>query len=277
MIEHDKFATKEELFTFLRENKKTILQTKKAEQKNADSVSFFVPVYNEKGDIVKAEGGELLKKDSIRAKIVINTTNLLDSHMDVHMKGIWKKTVKENPNVLHLQEHDMKFASIISDDAKPSVKTMKWSELGLPFDGETEALIFDSEIKADRNPFMFEQYAKGYVKQHSVGMRYVNYYLCMNSDSKWDVEEKANWDKYIGEVANAKQAEDYGYFFAVTEAKMIEGSAVVKGSNFATPTLSVKEENNEEPLKNTLNENKNAAVDIDTVRTALKEVITKNI
>jgi len=31
------------------------------------------------------------------------------------------------------------------------------------------------------------------------------------------------------------------FFWAVTEAKNIEGSAVVKGSNFVTPTFSVQE------------------------------------
>ena len=36
---------------------------------------------------------------------------------------------------------------------------------------------------------------------------------------------------------------------------MIEGSAVLFGSNNATPTISVKE-NTEEPLENTLTENK---------------------
>jgi hypothetical protein len=37
---------------------------------------------------------------------------------------------------------------------------------------ETEALVFNVEIDKDRNDFMFNQYAKGYVKEHSVGMRY---------------------------------------------------------------------------------------------------------
>jgi hypothetical protein len=51
-------------------------------------------------------------------------------------------------------------------------------------------------------------------------------------------EEKENWDKYIGKVANVEQAEEEGYFWAVTEAKIVEGSAVLFGSNRVTPTLS---------------------------------------
>ena len=61
----------------------------------------------------------------------------------------------------------------------------------------------------------------------------------MNSDSKYDKEEKANWDKYIDQVVNRKDAEAQGYFWAVTEAKVIEGSAVPLGSNYATPVISI--------------------------------------
>ena len=77
----------------------------------------------------------------------------------------------------------------------------------------------------------------------------------MNSDSKYDVEEKANWDKYIKQVANKEDAEAAGYFWAVTEAKIVEGSAVLFGSNPITPTLTVgpakatpeSDDNNEPP------------------------------
>jgi hypothetical protein len=58
---------------------------------------------------------------------------------------------------------------------------------------------------------MFNQYAKGYVKEHSVGMRYVKLELAVNSDSKYDAEEKAIWDKYIDEIVN-KVAEEQSYF-----------------------------------------------------------------
>ena len=71
-------------------------------------------------------------------------------------------------------------------------------------------------------------------------MRYVKLELAINSESKWDAEEKAVWDKYYPEIVNKEQADERGYFWAVTEAKIVEGSAVVKGSNYATPTISVE-------------------------------------
>jgi len=247
MIDYSKYATKEELIDFLVENKAAIMATKKAEIKCADAVSFFVPLINAKGEEVKATpttSKELLNQDSIRVKVVINTTNLMDSHEDVHMKGIWKQSVKQQKSFLHLQEHQAKFEKIISDTAKGYVKSYSWKDLGYDYDGETEALVFESDLEKARNPYMFDQYAKGYVKNHSVGMQYIKLEMAVNDDRY--PTEKAAWDKYISEVANKAEAEQKGYFWAVPEAKVIEGSAVVKGSNHATPTISVKENNEPE-------------------------------
>ena len=257
MIDYSKFNSKQEEIDYLVANKNAILATKKAEIKRADAICFAVPIINEKGEEIKAEpkqSADLLKQDSIKVKVVINTTNLMDSHRDVHMKGIWKQSIKQNKSFLHLQEHEAKFDKIISDNAKGSIKTMSWGELGYDFKGDTEALIFDSEIDKARNQFMFEQYAKGYVKNHSVGMQYIKLEFAVN-DERYP-QEKSVWDKYISEVANKDEAEKIGYFWAVTEAKIIEGSAVVKGSNYATPTLSTKE-NNDEPDNTTQNEDTN--------------------
>ena len=278
MTDLSKYTNKDDLFKFLKDNKSVLISEKKFNVKCADAVSYFEGYVSEKGDVVKSENSsslDLLNKNSIKVKVVINTTNLLDSHSDVHIKGIWKKTVREQKNLYLIQEHQMKFEGIITDNVKASVKEYKWADLGFDFKGTTEALVFDAEIPKDRNSFMFEQYAKGYVKEHSVGMRYVNLEMCINSEEKYYAEEKANWDKYISEVANREEAEQRGYFWAVTEAKMIEGSAVVKGSNYATPTISVKE-NIEEPATATPKENTDTAVDLDTVRQALKETIKNN-
>jgi hypothetical protein len=234
------FNSKEELFKALRENKNTLIAQKKMITKQADAVIHYVQVENEKGETIKATYSDTSVINQLKAELVINTTNLMDSHSDVHIKGIWNKSAKEQKNLLLLQEHKMTFDHIISDNVDVSVKEVKWSDLGYSYKGTTEALTFDVLIDKQRNPFMFDQYAKGYVKEHSVGMRYVKMELAINSDSKWDVEEKEIWDNYIDQVANKEQAEEQGFFWAVLEAKIVEGSAVVKGSNFATPTINVE-------------------------------------
>lgn len=255
------FETKEDLFKALRENKSTLIAQKKMQTKCADAVLHYVAVENEKGETNKAEAVDVSDINSLKASLVINTTNLMDSHSDVHFKGTWNKSTKENKNILLLQEHKMTFDHIISDDVKAVVKEMKWSDLNVNLSGTTEALIFNTNISKQRNPFMFEQYAKGYVKEHSVGMRYVKLELAINSDSKFDVEEKAVWDKYYPEIANKEVADERGYFWAVTEAKIVEGSAVVKGSNYATPVLNIQAEKSletNEPSEDTQNAEREA-------------------
>jgi hypothetical protein len=103
-----------------------------------------------------------------------------------------------------------------------------------------EVLIYEATISKLRNPTMFEQYKNGYVLNHSVGMRYIKLFWCYNSENVEYTEEKENWDKYYPMILNKEEADRTSYFWAVTEAKNIEGSAVVKGSNFLTPVLEMK-------------------------------------
>lgn len=234
------FENKEELFKALRENKADLIATKKMTLKEADAVIVVPSVSDNEGEVIKAESVDLASLDKIKTELVINSTLMLDSHSDVHLNGIWNRSVKNIKSPYLLQEHQMKFDKIISDDVKASVQTKTWKELGFKFEGNTEALVFDATISKNRNEFMFNQYANGFVKEHSVGMRYVKLDLAINSESKFDKEEKKVWDKHIDTIANKEVAEAQGYFWAVSEAKIIEGSAVVKGSNPATPTISVE-------------------------------------
>lgn len=242
MIQIPDFTEKTALFAWLKANKRLLIAEKKSQLKFADSVCFQNISIATDGLIEKATANpELLNLAEFNVKVVINTTSIRDSHKDVHIPGLWKKSLQESRGMYHVQEHKMQFDKIISDRVIPITKVVTWKELGYDYEGTTEALIFDSTIEKERNLYMAEQYAKGRVKNHSVGMRYVNMFLAMNSEYKGDVEEKAVWDKYIGIIANRQEVEDDGYFYAVTEAKVIEGSAVPMGSNFATPTISIGE------------------------------------
>jgi len=252
------FATKEDLFKALVENKKELVSIKKSVTKNADAVSFgyldtSVRIDTNKNDVQE----QIQEPNQLNVKVVINTTNFLDSHGDVHVNGIWNKSVKDNTSFLHLQEHDRSFDKIITDSAKGYVQSMTWKKLGLPYDGKTEALIFESTIDKKRNEFMLNQYANGWVKNHSVGMRYVQLELAINTEADYDKEYKALWDEYYPLIANKEVADERGYFWVVKEAKIIEGSAVVMGSNSATPTLenktfeAVNDTSNNEPSEDT--------------------------
>ena len=244
------FSTKEELFKALKENKKSLIALKKSIEKRADAVSYSYSTTIE-NNVNKEELSSNTEIDKLQVKVVINTTNFIDSHNDLHINGIWNKSVSDNANkgFLHLQEHDRDFDKVISDNAIGTIETLTWKSLGFPYNGKTEALIFDSTIEKKRNEFMFKQYANGWVKNHSVGMRYVKIDLAINSQSEHDKDEKELWDKYYPIVANKEVADERGYFWVVSEANIIEGSAVVMGSNSATPTLSI--ENKTEAVYNT--------------------------
>ena len=245
------FSTKEDLFKELKENKKELISIKKSTTKNADAVSFGYIDTSVKIDVTKEDvQSQVQNPETLNVKVVINTTNFLDSHNDLHVNGIWNKSIKDNVSFLHLQEHEREFDKVITDSAKGYVQKMTWKKLGLPYEGSTEALIFESTIDKKRNEFMLNQYANGWVKNHSVGMRYVQLELAINSEAEWNKEEKALWDEYYPIIANKETADERGYFWVVKEAKIIEGSAVVMGSNSATPTLENKEEI--EPSKDTL-------------------------
>lgn len=237
------FKTDKELFDWIVENEETIFAQAKSSVKHAEPFGHLtVPMKD--GISLKAEVGvevPLIDRDVLSVKAIINTTNLLDSHKDVHIDGLWDKSLSEKSRrILHVQEHkSYEFDKIISSgsDLKAYVETVTWKSLGYDMEGKTQALVFDSKVRKDRNKYMHEQYARKFVDNHSVGMIYVKMATCIN-DEDYPVQ-KENWDKYASLVANKADLEMTKYFWAILEAKCVEGSAVPNGSNWATPTSSV--------------------------------------
>ncbi len=237
-IEMPTFTKQKDLLKFLVENKSTLITQKKYYPKYADSIEAAPMTKTTKDSAYKSNEPINDPPGVLETKIIINTTNLMDSHDDVHFPGIWDKSLKENKNIMHLQEHEArKFSHIISDgtDLKAYAESFTWKELGFDWSGKTEALTFESSVRKSRNEYMHDQYAKGYVKNHSVGMNYVRLALAVN-DKSYGAEYEI-WEKYLDQIVNKEIAEEKGYFWAVREAKVIEGSAVPRGSNYVTPTL----------------------------------------
>lgn len=238
----DTITNKKDLFSWLVTNKKMLISQKKSEIKRADAVyNTPVPVFKNE-NIQKTFGITKTIEDSdtlIQRVCVINTTNWYDSHGDVHIDGLWKKSLQENPVNYLVQEHDFSFKGIISEEVDARAIKYTWGEIGYSqLQGSTQALVFNTKIDSIRNPYMFEQYKLNRVRNHSVGMRYMDLMLAIN-DEDWK-EEFAVWNKYYDRIANKEDVDDAGFFFAILQAKVIEGSAVVRGSNTATPTLNNK-------------------------------------
>ena len=136
----------------------------------------------------------------------------------------------------------------IGETLKAYVEDTTFKKLGYNLKGTTEALVFDSNVRKDRNQYMHKQYAKKYVTNHSVGMIYVKMVTCINHED-YPVQ-KENYDKYAPMIVNQDALEGIKVFWAILEAKVIEGSAVPNGSNWITPTTSTKsvEEQEEEQI-----------------------------
>lgn len=251
MIQIPTFASKDALFKWLVANKSALITQKKSIKKDADSISYHVPLLVDRGNVTEAIKADLNtippEATQIKVRAIINTTKIMDSHSDVHIDGLWTKSLKETKDNYLVNEHEFCFAGIISDQVKAFTMQISWLELGFNYPGFTQALVYDAVIDKTQTSdpssidglTMFDRYRLGKVKQHSVGMRYVK--IDMGIDSEMYPTEKAIWDKYINMIVNIDDVKAQGYFWAVTEAKNIEGSAVVRGSNFATPTQSVQQ------------------------------------
>lgn len=230
------FETKKEKFNYLLKNKHDILEMKKGvvkysqpfELNNFAQKTIKALNTNYKDDV---ESG-VIKRD-----IVGNTYNWMDSHYDVHVGNTFKKSIEERGvgKIWHLHDHVHQVMAKIGEPESIQEKEMDWMDLGVNKQGKTTVLMMTSNIMKDYNAKMFNQYLTGKIDQHSVGMIYVKIDMAIN-DPEYK-EEYATWQKYINDIGNKDKAEKEGFFFAVKEAKLIETSAVLEGSNELTPTI----------------------------------------
>ena len=240
------FSTKEEMFKELKANKEKIISLKKSAIKTSQ------PFESNPSRAIKADG---LDKDFIYP--VINTTNIQDQHQDIHLKGIWNKSAKEQQGKVHyLINHKNEIGSVIAfpKDVEMQVTEMKFSDLGENFEGTTEALIFKTNVFDYSNKDATNIINNKMPIQKSISMQYLKIEMGVNSTEKDFKEEKAVWDKYYNEVANKDTLNENGHGFFVSEAKIHrEGSMVLAGSNHVTPIL-YPEEKSLESIKGLVSE-----------------------
>jgi hypothetical protein len=236
------FTDKMDLIRFMQAKKDELFAIKKATYKtkstNLLNSELFEKEFTPKIDDISS--------DFIKVKSIINTTNVIDSHMDLHLKNIWNKTVKDNPTTYHLQSHKADFEYVISNKAKQYNEQMNFKDLGLKSDMSMTANINEFVLQRNKMPLMFDAYLNGEVKEHSVGMYYIDLDIAF-----YDEESQKEMDYFnsvIKQAINPEVAIENGYVWVVSQAAKREGSAVVFGSNSITPTLSVE---NYEPSKNT--------------------------
>lgn len=256
------FETKEALFKALKSSEKDIISLKKSQ---------ILKSY-EKGSSVKSKdiskvvnnvNKEMFGDDNYYY-IAVNTTGILDSHGDLHVKGIWNKTAKEQNRKNYLVDtHVMSMGTTIArkEDVEMFVTKIPFASIGKSYEGNTEALIYKVPKDKIISPLAKEWIESGDDIEASVRMQYVTVQLAFNSDDKEDEAYKRVYDKYTPEIANKEEFEELNYFWVVKEAKNIsESSLVLQGSNSATGVY--REEKNIEPSNDT--QKQNEAVKTDT-------------
>lgn len=235
------FSTQKDLFKYLVENKKDLLDLKKAAVKCTDVIGL-TPVPIREIDAVKSkylyENNE--GKGTLKRTIVANTYNWLDSHDDVHIPGIFTESIAQRgAKAPHLHDHKFELEARVGKPIQFFEKEMSWRELGQGKTGKTTALLMESEIRRSYNEKVYDDYKNDEIDQHSVAMRYIKIALAVNDEENYP-KEYEEWQKHIKNIGNRQEAERKGYFFAVYEAALIEVSAVLLGSNELTPTLGNK-------------------------------------
>lgn len=246
------FEDKKTLFKELKANEKTIIAQKKLEIKSFEKGLQVVSNQNQISKALQDETIKGIKFDNNYYYFVANSSNILDSHKDVHAEGNWNKTVKEQQGKVYLVwEHQLNKENIIAfpEDIVLMTAKIPFSVLGKNYEGETYCLIY--KIAKDK---IIDKTAKEWLEngrslQLSVRMQYVKIETAFNS--KDFPKEKETFDTYYPLIANKEEHNEIDYFWVVKEAKnVMESSFVLFGSNSATGRI----DNKEEQGKTTLND-----------------------
>lgn len=236
-----------ELFKFLTDNKKALITEKKSMPiKFSDPLISGAKIANvtKSGVVVKDDmesPDDPTNSEVLRVTVVANSCNIMDSHSDVLITNSAKRTIQQRKGMfVHLSNHDYRIQAKVGEVVDVMLKNYQWRDLGVDVDGATQCIVFVTDVYKSYDESIFNQYKNGKINQHSIGLRYVDIELAIN-DSGYEKEQEF-WNKYIDEVVNREEAEAQGYFWVVKEIQLLENSSVLFGSNYATPTISMTEQ-----------------------------------
>lgn len=271
------FLNKEELFKSLKENLNIIVDQKKA--KIYESYKKGQSINMKSIDVSKfdIEQQKALKLDDNYYYVAFNSTRILDSHEDVHIDGLWKKTIQEKQFKNYVvTDHELEVLNTVVRKEYVEIFTAKipFSVLGKKYNGNTEVLIYKFPKDKVQIPIVKDWLDSGDELQGSVRMKYIKFLFCLDSNNPEDEDFKNNYDKYIDYIANKEDFEYIPYFFAILEASNEkESSFVLYGSNNVTGQVK-QVENKTEAVDNT-SEIIEPSNDTQKTNELLKELLNK--
>ena len=257
------FETKEELFKALKENKEKIIGIKKKtiytgyNVTSPESSKQVVSNSQIKLKSINESANKELFKDDSYYYFAVNTTNVLDSHNDLHVKGIWNRSAKLQSGKNYLVDtHSLTIKDVIAypEDIEIFVAEIPFKSIGKDYEGNTEALIYKVSKESIVGDGIKEAIKKGKTMQASVKMQYVQMEIAMKSEAKEDEKEFKTYNEYVGQIANISEfKEEPLYFFVQKEAKNIHESSLVPfGSNSATGQIKVAPSKDTQPKEETV-------------------------
>jgi hypothetical protein len=237
------FDTKSKLFEALRTNKSHIIEMKKAQVLKSCEKETTIKARLLKPELLSGASKELLL-DSNYHHIAVNSTKILDSHEDLHLDGLWSKSVKEQQgkNYLVLDHQLSVFNTVVKkEDIEMFTAVVSFAAIGKAYEGDTEVLVYKFLKSKVLIPSISEWLESGDDIEASVRMQYVKLDLAMDSEEEADKEAKRIFDKYYPIIANKEDFEEIRYFWVISEAKNVrESSLVLAGSNGATGAIESK-------------------------------------
>lgn len=244
------------LFKFLIENKEALITEKKSIIKHSDPLSHSPTIeISTKSGTAKKDAGDApgdndepmtINGGLVHVTVVANTANWVDSQLDMLLPDCWKRSIKQRKGMIpHLHDHIHQVECKIGEVTKIYSLDMALKDLGVDIAGSTQVLIFETDVLESYNEKIYNQYKLGKINQHSIGLQYVNISLCINDE---DSEKEFDfWNKYYPLVINKDAVDERGYFWVVSEIRLLENSCVLFGANELTPTLDVKANTEKQP------------------------------
>ena len=232
------------LYEFLVTNKKALINEKKSiPVKFCDSFQQNVVVkFKTKSgavkDAVTEETEDPTDTDVIRVEVIANTALWMDSQSDVLLVDAAKRSIQQRKMfMVHISNHDYKIQSKVGEVVDVQLRVMDWKDLGVNIPGQTQVIVFITDVMKSYDEKIFNQYKAGKINQHSIGLCYVSGGLELAINDPLYEKEIDFWNKYIDTIGNKDEAIAQGWFWVVSEIKLLENSAVLFGSNILTPTL----------------------------------------
>lgn len=192
---------------------------------------------------VKATGiGKASIKDVDLSKRIVtgfyNAYNFIDDGMDCLMWGCAKNTIKESgpesnavAKIKHALFHDItRLPGKIMVLDERTVSTEKY--------GEVSGIYFETQMdKSTEGTDTLIKYQEEVYDNHSIGYSEIKSSIVERDGQHGNSQQ---WQRYMEMMINPEKAEERGYFYAVKEIKLYEGSTVGFGMNELTPYLGVK-------------------------------------